>query len=90
MNIRDLLLTDEQVAHIIQHEGDLLDREQATELFSEIVKVLPEQVPPGIAPVEKMIYMTRLAFLMGFEKAMSVMQEAIKEALTPTADQSQG
>lgn len=90
MNIRELLLTDEVLSRIVQHEEDLLDREHATEMFLDLAQSGSRQVPPDIAPLDKMIWINRLAFLSGFGKGLSIMQEVIKEALTPTADQSQG
>ena len=78
MNIKDLIISEKNLNVIAAQQQEELSYEVWMKYFSEITESLTEQIPQEAAPIDRISYLARQSYLVGFMQGVTLINDTIK------------
>ena len=78
MNIKDLIISEENLKVIAAQQQEKLSYVAWMESFSEITQSISGQIPQGTAPIDRISYLARQSYLVGVMQGVTLINDVIK------------
>ena len=78
MNIKSLILSEEDLKKIADQQQEELSYEVWNEALAEISQSIIDQIPQGTARIDRISYLARQSYLVGFMRGVTLINELIK------------
>lgn len=78
MTIKELVLTEGQLAELFNREADNMTYPRWMKEFTELVESCGKEIPQGEALIDKLGYISRKAYLVGFYHGLGIFNDSVK------------
>lgn len=78
MSIKSLILSEEDLKKIADQQQEELSYEVWNEALAEISQSIIDQISQGTARIDRISYLTRQSYLVGFMRGVILINELIK------------
>lgn len=78
MNIKSLIISEEDLKKIADQQQEELSYDVWNETLAEISQSIIDQIPQGTSRIDRVSYLARQSYLVGFMSGVTLINELIK------------